>query len=330
MLIGRMVTPLGTGVYCQSGVLTWVGHCRIGKCKCRVYAPSPYPTRVSFEPEELNTLDAPNQAEYYTLPEGYKELGWPLEGWGYINSEWSVTIKAVGMDLLESLPTSDEESLEFEQAVVKWRGMFHDWLSVIAKGSTDFESSESGIKWTPKETNKRLAYANYQAGKIYDPKPITRWEWNHAFEQTAKGEEAPLARKLLSLAIRNVARADNRNAVIHAATAAECALTDALRLRMSTKLSSEEVQNELNRNKMLGRRLNLAQQYGLSVPNNAKDSLLSPRNATVHTGSQITQDAAWAAVDVASTIINDLTPLPQHCKEPPTRLCEEDYENLTY
>ena len=128
--------------------------------------------------------------------------------------------------------------------------MFHDWLSVIAKGPTDFESSESGIKWMSEATNQRLAYANYRAGKIYDPQPVTHWEWNHAFEQAAKSEETPLARKLLSLAIRDVARADNRNAVIHAATAAECALTNALRLHMSTNLSSEEVQHELSRNRI--------------------------------------------------------------------------------
>jgi hypothetical protein len=60
MDVGRIVVPFDAGIYCESGVLTWVGHCSIGGISCRVYAPSPYPTRISFEPGGPNVLDPPN------------------------------------------------------------------------------------------------------------------------------------------------------------------------------------------------------------------------------------------------------------------------------
>jgi hypothetical protein len=329
MNVGRIVVPFDAGIYCESGVLTWVGHCSIGKIQCRIYAPSPYPTRISFEPGGLNVLDPPNQDEYYTLPMHHRELGWPLKDWGYINSQGTVTIKAVGIDLLGAPPASDEELLQFDKAIVEWRRVFHDWLSVMAKGATDFESCESGVKWISEELNRRLVHASYQAGEIYKPQPVTRWEWNHAFKQVAKNEEAPLARKLLSLAIRDAARADNRSAVIHAATAAECALTDGLTLYLSNTLASEEIKSELNKNKMLGKRLELAQSYGLSVPCNARKFLLEPRNAVIHAGSHVTQSVAWEAVNIASEIVNGFVPFPERCEEPTVWYCEEDYEDMT-
>lgn len=313
MNVGRIVVPLDE-IYYESGVLTWVGHCSIGRIQCRIYAPSPYPTRISFEPGGLNVLDPPHQDEYYTLPMHHKELGWPLKDWGYINSQRTVTIKAVGMDLLDAFPALDEESLQFDKAIVEWRRVFHDWLSVIAKGSTAFESCEIGVQWISEELNRRLVYAIYRAGEIYEPKPVTCWEWDYAFKQAAKNEEAPLARKLLSLAIRDAARADNRNAVIHAATAAECALTDGLTLHLSNTLSPEEIKNELSKNKMLGKRLELAQSHSLNVPRNVRKFLLEPRNAVIHVGSHVTQSVAWEAVNIASEIVNDLFPYPNIVK----------------
>ncbi len=117
--------------------------------------------------------------------------------------------------------------------------------------------------------------------------------------------------------------------MIHAATTAECALTDGLTLYLSNKLAPEEIKSELNKNKMLGKRLELAQSYGLSVPCNARKFLLEPRNAVIHAGSHVTQSIAWEAVNIASEIVNDFVSFPEHCEEPTVWYCEEDYEDMT-
>lgn len=330
MKIGHVVIPLDAGVYCEYEVLKWVGHCYIGKNKCRVYPPS---LGRSFQAGGVNALEPPNQDRYYAPINHYKELDWPSENWGYINSERTITIRAIGVKLLEGLSNSDEELMQFEEESREWKRIFQDWLSVIAMGPTDFEGCISNVEWMSENVTQRLSYLEYELGKIYEPHhSITYWEWDHAFDHTKRYEEAPLERKILSLAIRDLFRTNNQNAIIHAAIATECALMHGLRVHLSNKLSSEDIKKKLDKNRMLGNLLKLAQNYDLCVPDNTKEALVNPRNAIIHTGAQITQDVAQEAVNVASIIVNRFVLFPECCEEPPSRTffqrVDYDYEDL--
>jgi hypothetical protein len=210
--------------------------------------------------------------------------------------------------------------LRFDEAAAHWRTLFRDWLAVLASGPTSFEQRERATVWMADEQDSSVSYlsycADYFAGKLWDPEPVTVWQWSHAYEHASLGDGAPLARKLLALATRDAARADGRNAVIHAATAAECALTNGLARHLLTMHSLKEVNSRLDRSRMLGRRFELARQLGLKVPSDANAHLLEPRNATVHSGRHVTDQEAWTAIHIASTIVADFDPLPAHCREP--------------
>jgi HEPN domain-containing protein len=307
MTLARVIVPIFEGVHCSVDVLTWTGQCFIGGIKCRVCTPSPVPAWI---PPSLGALEPPLDEMYHKDPD------WPADGWGMINSQRSVTIYAVGIEIQDRPPSSNDELLHFDEAVAHWRIVFHNWLTVIIKGPTAFEQRERGTIWTSEEQDRRLSYASYYAGEIWEPEPVTRWGWNHAFHHAADDNDAPLALKLLALATRDAARSDGRNAVIHAATAAECALTNGLIRHLESRQSQEETQARMARNRMLGQRLNLARELGLRVPNDVREALVEPRNAVLHSGRQITERDAWRAVRTASMIIDDFDPLPEHCQEP--------------
>ncbi len=213
----RATLPLFGGVHCDTDVLTWTGRCVIGTIPCRIYAPSPLPAWI---PSSLGPLAAPLDPQYQKDPD------WPAGGWGIINSRRSATIEALGLEYLDHDPPPD--LLRFDRDVAHWRTVFQDWLTVLAGGPTAFEERDPGTIWNTKERARDLMYASYYAGDIWEPEAITRWQWEHAFDHSVAGDAAPLSRKLLALATRDAARADGRSAVIHAATAAECALTRGL------------------------------------------------------------------------------------------------------
>jgi hypothetical protein len=306
MTLMRIVVPFFGGVHCHAEVLTWQAQYAIGGIECRICAPSPVPAWIG---SRLGPLEPPLDETHWEVPD------WPADGWGMINSFNSVTIEAIGLEIKGTPPSSEHELLKFDLAVGEWIEAFHDWLSVLAEGPTGFESREIRTKWISEEADKRLSWAHYHAGHIWEPDRISRWQWNHAVQHAADGDEAPFARKLLALAKRDAARADGRNAVIHAATAAECALTNGLTRHLLDENSLTDVHKRLDKYRMLGQRLKLAQELGLKVPTDVREFLLEPRNAVVHAGLRIDDTDAWRAVRAASEIVENFDPLPEHCDE---------------
>ena len=310
----RFVAPLYGGVHCWAEVLTWAGRCSLAGAKCRICAPGPSLAWIRpWIPSSAGRLEPPLDEMYHKDPD------WPAEGWGMINSEHTVTIDAVGVEILDSSPSSDDELLQFDMAVAHWMSVFHCWLTVLGGGPTAFETRPRGTEWITEDIDRRLSYAIYRAGDIWEPEPITPWQWQHAFEHAGDDDDAPLARKLLGLATRDAARSDGRNAVIHAATAAERALTDGLARHLLSRYSPEYTQGVLTANRMLGGRLKLAGRLGLDIPSDVRGALVEPRNAVVHAGRHINDREAWRVVRTASKIVEDFDPLPEHCQEP---LCD--------
>jgi hypothetical protein len=163
---------------------------------------------------------------------------------------------------------------------------------------------------------------------MWEPQVVSWWQWNHAFGHAADTDSAPLSRRLITLGLRAAAEGDGRLAVIHAATAAECALTIGLAHKLSAKHSPEEVQRLMRNHRMLGGRLALALKLGMTVPSDARKSLLDLRNLTLHNGHEIIGDDAWKALAAAKAIVNDFEPLPDHCEEPVSSSVDVDSSDL--
>jgi hypothetical protein len=133
-------------------------------------------------------------------------------------------------DIIEDVPTG-----------VEWHSVAETHhilglMSAVNRGKVDAAKSVGR-----RMVGGRLSWAHYHAGHIWEPDRISRWKWDHAFRHAADGDEAPFAPKLLALAKRDAARADGRNAIIHAATAAECALTNGLIRYLLDKNSPTDV-----------------------------------------------------------------------------------------
>jgi hypothetical protein len=68
--------------------------------------------------------------------------------------------------------------------------------------------------------------------------------------------------------------------------------------------------------RMLGPRLDLARSLGMALPARIKEGLLTPRNAVVHSGTDVTDPVAWEAIAVARELVNEYEPIASHCQEP--------------
>jgi hypothetical protein len=86
-----------------------------------------------------------------------------------------------------------------------------------------------------------------------------------------------------------------RLAVIDAATAAEVALTTGLTDRLSAETSSQVVVQALtDRTRMLGPRLGLARDLGMTLPERINPDLVDRRNAVDHRGTSSRQSVSGA------------------------------------
>lgn len=240
---------------------------------------------------------------------------WPRADWGMINSYGSVTITALGVHVVDPLPTSIEERLKFDEAVGYWASLVSDWSAVMLEGPTAYLMSGNKAIWSPEEDG-RLAGYRYRNSEVHEPYEASCWQWEHAYEHATAGESPQLSRKLLTFAMRAPFMDDGRSAVVHAATAAECALM--IRLTEYFKLHHPPslVTFLMNNTQMLGRRLDLAKQIGMALPADARQDLLEPRNAVMHQGVDITRITASKAVRIAAAIVNACDPIPHHCQEP--------------
>jgi len=186
---------------------------------------------------------------------------------------------------------------------------------VLVEGPTDYlELARGETVWSDREYNDKLDYASYGAGDIHEPEPATQWEWNHALGHASEGDQPPIARVLLTTAQRAAAIGDWRVATVDSATAAEVALTAGLTARLATNASPDTVKARIDRTRMLGPRLRLAKDLGMTLPSNIDNDLLSPRNAVIHRGAEMTISEAWKAIAAAQSLVDEYEPLAPHCQ----------------
>jgi hypothetical protein len=67
---------------------------------------------------------------------------------------------------------------------------------------------------------------------------------------------------------------------------------------------------------MLGPRLDLARDLGMTLPDRIRPDLVERRNAVVHRGTRVTGTDAQAAIMAAAELVDEYEPLAAHCHEP--------------
>lgn len=225
---------------------------------------------------------------------------WPSIDWDRHNSAGAVTVRAIGLLLLDAQLDMGERLVNFDHAAGRWRRLVRDWLAALAGGPTDHLMLEHGdTVWADQHLNQDLIDTSYRAGKIYEPTLLTTWEFEHGFLHAEMDDPPPLAWTLLTAAMRSAAIGDTRNAVIDAATAVEVALTEALRSRLSPEASPQVVAAILDRSRMLGARLELAREFALPLPESIQATLVRPRNNLVHRGEEVSARQVESAVAAA-------------------------------
>ncbi len=308
MTTRHVAVPLLEGAHTSADALTLRDAATIGGIQCHVVLPGLHPAWAERGERDLE----PPHDEYEE-----RDPNWPIADtdWGFIHDHDSVTVQAVGLILHQPLGWG-KMLIDFDHAVGQWRHLLRDWLSVIAEGPTDF--LELPVRGETRWANE--AYTNEIWSNYYDnlqrPQRVTRWQWEHVLAHIRAGDQPPLARVLLTTAKRAAATGNSRLAVIDAATAAEVALTAGLADRLSAEASPQVIQALIERTRMLGPRLDLARDLGMTLPDRIRVDLLERRNAVIHRGTAVTDDDAQAAISAAGKLVDQYQPLAAHCHDP--------------
>jgi len=310
----HVAVPLLEDVHSSVEALTLRHPTTIGGIECDVLLPVADPAWLTAGDMHLKPPDDEHQErDPYWTP----ATGWPAEAkWGYVHDADSVTISAVGLIPVSEPVPWDGRLFDFDHAVGQWRHLLRDWLSVIAEGPTDFLDLpvRGETQWADAGYTDEVW--TYYYDNLQRPQRVSRWQWEHVLAHTHAGDQPPLARVLLTTANRAVATGNPRLAVIDAATAAEVALTTGLTYRLSAEAASHVVQVLIDRTRMLGPRLDLARDLGMTLPDRIRPDLVERRNAVVHRGTRVTGTDAQAAIMAAAELVDEYEPLAAHCHEP--------------
>jgi hypothetical protein len=314
----RIVVPLLEDVLTLKEALGLEQSAVIGGIECRVLLPVLGPVQGRW-PRRLAGPPAPGV-------DFEQDAGWP--GGKHIWSEdflWGgeAVVQAVGMIPAGTAISLGDEHIAFDHAAAQWRHLLRDWLAVAAEGPTDrpdrdyygatiFGSSE----YDGEHDGDDVPYQPLRSGHRYRPQRLSAQAWSHALGHAGAGDQPPLARTLMTSAIRAATTANWRVAIIDAATATEVALTRGLTARLSATLSSPDVEKKLDGTHSLGPRIQLARNLKMHLPDRISEDLKNPRNDVVHRDKPMTGDDVQVALSVAWEMVHEYDPLPDCCHEP--------------
>lgn len=257
-------------------------------------------------------LDRPPVPSGEPYPDGFRRI------WGEGTRSGGL-VTAVGIIPTGTTIQPGDGQIAFDHAAAQWRELLRDWLAVAAEGPTDWAQDYYGATaWdSPEYDDEEIAhqFQPHQHGHRHPPRRLSAWAWSHALEHASAGDQPPLARALMTTAIRAGVTANWRVAIIDAATATEVALTAGLDT-LSATLQSSKDKRRIAKTRMLGPLLTLARDLGMSLPPTIDTDLKGPRNDVVHQGKDMTRDQAKAAIDVAWAVVRQYYPLAACCHEP--------------
>ncbi len=161
-----------------------------------------------------------------------------------------------------------------------------------------------------KEWQRQAQYGEYKIGNLYEPNMIKADDWEYAMKQSAKNQEAPVARLLLHNAELALVTGKTNQAVLNCATATELALARGLRLRLEELgTNANVIECVLKRSKMLGERIRLTKELGMITPSTLMKDLVEPRNSIIHRGNRLEVAQAKRAIKLARSVVDEYDPL---------------------
>lgn len=318
-----MAVPLLEGVHSSADALTLRSPTTIGGIECHVLLPAPDPAWPGAGDGKLR---APDDEHEHDDPNPARSTGWPDASWGYLHHDSVIdgthiaAITTVGLVPVSKPIPWDDRLLDFDEAVGHWRHLLRDWLSVLAGGPTgslDHLPVKGETQWADNGYTREI-WTHYFDNR-QRPRCVSRWQWEHVLAHTRAGDQPPLAQVLLTTARRAAATGNPRLAVIDAATAAEVALTAGLAGRLSADTPPRVAQALIKRTRMLGHRLDLAKDLGMTLPDRIHADLVERRNTVIHQGTAVTGDDAQAAITAAGKLVEQYQPLAGHCQDPAPR-----------
>jgi hypothetical protein len=316
----HVAVPMLEDVYTSADALALRRPTIISGIECHALLPVPDPSWASGGDRDLK---APDDDHEESDPRWTRSTGWPDVRWGRITHDsvidgtYIATVSAVGLIPVSEVIPWDGRLLDFDEAVGQWRHLLRDWLSVIAGGPTGFLDHlpvKGETQWADKGYTNEIW--TYYFDNRQKPRCVSRWQWEHALAHTHAGDQPPLAQVLLTTARRAAATGNARLAVIDAATAAEVTLTAGLEDRLSGEASARVVQALIKGTRMLGPRLALAKDLGMTLPDRIQADLVERRNTVIHQGTAVTGDDAQAAITAAGKLVEQYQPLADHCQDP--------------
>jgi hypothetical protein len=316
----HLAVPMLEDVYTSLDALALRCPTIISGIECHVLLPAPAPSWVSGDDRDLK---APDDDHEEIKPRSTRNEGWPNVRWGYIahdsilDGTYVATVSAVGLIPVSAVIPWDDRLLDFDEAVGQWRHLLRDWLSVIAGGPTGFLDHlpvKGETQWADEGYTNEIW--TYYFDNRQKPRCVTRWQWEHALAHIYAGDQPPLPQVLLATARRAAAAGNARLAVIDAATAVEVALTAGLEDHLSGEASARVVRALIRGTRMLGPRLALAKDLGMSLPARIQADLVERRNTVIHQGTAVTGDDAQAAIAAAAELVEQYQPLGGHCQDP--------------
>jgi hypothetical protein len=263
-------------------------------------------------------------------PPGDNGDGTPASGWpNLVSGAWGENphdpvVESIGIIVEGATIPPGDEQIKFDHAAARWRQLLRGWLTVAAKGPTDWAEHYYGATAFPGHgydgdyDGLDVPYQPVQRGHRHPPRRLSAWAWGHALEHASEGGQPPLARALMTTATQAAVAANWRVAIIDAATATEAALTAGLVAKLSATLSPSDVTKKLKSNRMLGKRIELARAQNMPLPAGIQEDLVEPRNAAMHQGTEVslTRDQVKAAITAAWAVVHQYDPLPSCCHEP--------------
>lgn len=190
------------------------------------------------------------------------------------------------------------------EAVSNWFDSFCHWLWVLTAQSLDpvnpdpkvlhrrsrnvvVTASASGQFSVPASGSPAIKIVMNRTGPACE-RLVDRSVLDMAVQ--AAGTPPPMALVLLASARMAARRSDRRRALVDAGTAAEAALSEALRLGGLHQFT-------------LGALVTKAKKRGLSIPSDTQDSLVAPRNNAVHRGRLALSADIDRALEVAEELV---------------------------
>jgi hypothetical protein len=207
------------------------------------------------------------------------------------------------------------------RALRPWFRVVRNWISAMT--GQDLDANGKPFHYIRSGTEYVQLWGFGSDGKSFtvrDPDPtllitqpidviVTRKVWQKAVELASAEQDVPIEHLLLNEARAAGARGKWRQLVLEAATAAEVALSAALRARLAPANEAPVIDAMMAR-KTLGALVQLCDRLGVLLPPDTQLALVKPRNDAIHAAVTPTPEVASKAFTIATSIICSHRPLP--------------------